>query len=40
MKKNNNKGFTLVEVVVVIVVLFVLAAMITPRVLNYLEKSH
>lgn len=25
---------------VVIVILFVLAAMITPRVLNYLEKSH
>jgi type IV pilus assembly protein PilA len=39
MKKSNKKGFTLVELVVVIAIIGVLAAILVPSMLNYVKKS-
>jgi len=37
--KRNNKGFTLVELIVVIAILGVLAAVLAPQYIQYVEKS-
>lgn len=39
MKKLNNKGFTLVELIVVIAILGVLMAVLVPQYIQYVEKS-
>ncbi|MBR1738886.1 MAG: type II secretion system protein [Ruminococcus sp.] len=39
MKKSNNKGFTLVELVVVIAIIGVLAAILVPSMMGYVKKS-
>lgn len=38
-KKLNNEGFTLVELIVVIAIIGVLAAVITPQYIKYVDKS-
>ena len=37
--KKNNKGFTLVELIVVIAILGVLMAVLVPQYIQYVEKS-
>ena len=37
--KRNNKGFTLVELIVVLVILAILAAIIVPALLGYIDES-
>jgi len=39
MKKQNNKGFTLVELVIVIAVIAILAAVLIPTFSNVIKKS-
>ena len=39
MKKSSNKGFTLVELVVVLIILAVLAAIIVPTVVGYIDQA-
>ncbi len=39
MRKSNKKGFTLVELVVVIAIIGVLAAILVPTMMNYVKKS-
>lgn len=39
MKKTNNKGFSLVELIVVIAIMAVLIAVLAPSFLRYVEKS-
>lgn len=39
IKKTNNKGFTLVELIVVIAILGVLMAVLVPQYIQYVEKS-
>lgn len=39
MKKTNNKGFTLVELIVVLVILAILAAILVPALLGYIDKA-
>ena len=39
MKKSNKKGFTLVELVVVIAIIGVLAAILVPSMMTYVKKS-
>ncbi len=39
MKKGNNSGFTLVEVVVVVAVIAILAAVLTPYITKYIDDS-
>ncbi|MDD6381389.1 MAG: prepilin-type N-terminal cleavage/methylation domain-containing protein [Lachnospiraceae bacterium] len=38
-KKKNNKGFTLIELIVVIAIIAVLATILAPQYLRYVEKS-
>ena len=38
-KKKNNKGFSLVELIVVIAIMAVLMAVLAPAMLRYVEKS-
>lgn len=37
--KKNNKGFTLIELIIVIAIIAVLAAVIAPQYIKYVEKS-
>lgn len=37
--RNNKRGFTLVELIVVLTILAVLAAMLIPALQGYIEKS-
>lgn len=37
--KKNNKGFTLVELIVVLVILAILAAVLVPALLGYIDKA-
>ena len=39
MRKSNKKGFTLVELVVVIAIIGVLAAILVPTMMNYVKKA-
>ena len=39
MKKNKNKGFTLIELIAVLVILAVIALIVTPLVLNVVRKA-
>ena len=39
MRKSNKKGFTLVELVVVIAIIGVLAAILIPTMMNYVKKA-
>ena len=38
-KKMNNKGFTLVELIVVLVILAILAAILVPTLMGYIDKA-
>jgi len=40
MKRTNKKGFTIVELVIVIAVIAILAAVLIPTFSNVIEKSH
>jgi type IV pilus assembly protein PilA len=39
MKKMNNKGFSLIELIIVIAIMAVLVAIIAPNLTKYLGKS-
>ncbi len=39
LKKNNDQGFTLAELIVVLVILTILAAILVPSLLGYIDKS-
>ena len=39
MKKLNNKGFSLVELIIVIAIMAVLAGALAPALITYIEKS-
>jgi len=39
MKKMNNKGFSLVELIIVIAIMAILIAVLAPQFLRYVEKS-
>ena len=38
-KKKNNKGFTLVELVIVVAILAILVGLLAPQYTKYIEKS-
>ena len=39
MKKTNNKGFSLVELIIVIAIMAILAGAIAPALIKYIDKS-
>ena len=39
MKNKNNKGFTIIELIVVIAIIGVLAVLLAPNYIQYVEKS-
>ena len=39
MKKNNKKGFTLTEMIVVIAIIGILAGVLIPSVISYVKKA-
>ena len=39
MKKIRNKGFSLVELIIVIMIIALLVALVTPSLIKYLEQS-
>lgn len=39
MKKMNNKGFSLVELIIVIAIMAILASALAPQLMKYIEKS-
>jgi type IV pilus assembly protein PilA len=40
MKKLNKKGFTLIELIVVIAIIAILAAILIPALLDYIEQAN
>jgi len=40
MKTNNNKGFTLIELIMVIVILGILAAVVVPKFFSLTDEAH
>ncbi|MDR1421652.1 MAG: prepilin-type N-terminal cleavage/methylation domain-containing protein [Coriobacteriales bacterium] len=40
LKASDKKGFTLIEVIVVLVILGIMAALIVPALTGYIEKAH
>ena len=40
MKKRNSKGFTLIELIMVIVILGILSTVLVPRYFNFAEDAH
>ena len=39
MKKTNNKGFSLVELIIVIAIMAILVGVLAPQYMKYVEKS-
>ena len=39
MRKNNKKGFTLIEIIVVLVIIGILLALAVPAVFSYVKKA-
>ncbi|MBO6007336.1 MAG: prepilin-type N-terminal cleavage/methylation domain-containing protein, partial [Lachnospiraceae bacterium] len=39
MKKRSNKGFTLVELIIILVILAIISALLIPTLLGYIEQA-